>query len=154
MSYLGAKARLGERSLHCGKRRCPAAIKLYKVLHYQNNKQDYLDRSKQRDPNIVAQYKKTWKVRNPAKVKADTQRRRSRLERQTPSWLTQEQWATMNEFYFEAKRLTQETGIEHHVDHIHPLCDYGLHVPWNLRVITAQENMTRPRKLSESIGFP
>lgn len=50
----------------------------------------------------------------------------------------------------ERDRLTRETGIEHHVDHIHPvshprLC--GLTVPWNLRAIPAHENLKKSNKL-------
>jgi len=54
--------------------------------------------------------------------------------------------------YEEAQRLSKESGRQYHVDHIIPLrggevC--GLHVPWNLRVIGAQENMRRSRVFNE-----
>lgn len=54
-------------------------------------------------------------------------------------------------FYDEAKRLTRETGIQHHVDHIHPLngknfC--GLHVEWNLQVLVGVENIRKGNRLA------
>lgn len=42
--------------------------------------------------------------------------------------------------YAEAARLTSETGIRHHVDHIVPICMGGLHCPSNLQVLTASEH--------------
>ena len=49
----------------------------------------------------------------------------------------------IEEFYKEARRLTEETGVNHVVDHYWPINgkgSCGLHVPWNLRVITQREN--------------
>lgn len=63
-----------------------------------------------------------------------------------PPWLTREHAAQMAAMYQGAAELSASTGIKHHVDHIVPLqgklvC--GLHVPWNLQVITAEANMRK-----------
>ena len=45
--------------------------------------------------------------------------------------------------YAERIRLTQETGVVHHVDHITPIAAGGLHEVTNLQVLTAQENIEK-----------
>jgi 5-methylcytosine-specific restriction endonuclease McrA len=60
-----------------------------------------------------------------------------------PSWVSNEQ---LDPIHAEAKRLTVETGVRHVVDHIVPInhpyvC--GLTVPWNLQVITWQQNASK-----------
>ena len=51
-------------------------------------------------------------------------------------------------FYEEARRLTQETGIQHHVDNIIPCTVGGLHCPTNLQVLTAQANMAKSNHIT------
>jgi 5-methylcytosine-specific restriction endonuclease McrA len=72
--------------------------------------------------------------------------RKRGLKRHVLSWRFK---AEIEEFYKEARRLTVETGILHTVDHIWPIngenfC--GLHLPWNLRIVTQVEN-SRKRNL-------
>lgn len=102
------------------------------------------------DPSKKKASVKKW-VRNNADRKAaiDGSRRAARL-RATPPWLTAEHKAQITAFYAEARRLTRETGVPHHVDHIHPLqgenvC--GLHVPWNLQVMLGADNIRKRNKL-------
>jgi len=57
--------------------------------------------------------------------------------------LSREEKARIAEIYNEARYLTEETGVEHHVDHIRPIAAGGLHHPDNLQVITAKENISK-----------
>ena len=71
---------------------------------------------------------------------ADAAKRRAKKLHATLKWLNKEHFKQIKKFYIEAIRLTNKTGILHHVDHIVPLQGKnvsGLHVPWNLQVIPA-----------------
>jgi hypothetical protein len=69
----------------------------------------------------------------------------------TPVWLTIKDHQDIKDFYYLAKALEQVTGEKYHVDHIIPLQGElvsGLHVPSNLRVISAKENLSKSNKFN------
>ena len=139
------------RACNCGKPRCPAAIKFTQHLFYAANKTEMISKAAARPAEITKIYKKRWKDKNPAKVLMHGRFRKRNLKQAAPPWLTDEQWSQMDSIYAEAKRLSAETGVSYHVDHIVPLRGgtvSGLHVPWNLRVMEAEKNMKRSRHWS------
>ena len=67
-----------------------------------------------------------------------------------PKWLTEEHKFMLDEIYELRDLRSSLTGVTHHVDHIVPLrgencC--GLHVPWNLQVIPATENLSKSNRI-------
>ena len=89
--------------------------------------------------------------KRPDKVAAKAAKRRSAKQKATPPWLTKEHFEEIQEFYTLAKELQWLfEGEKIHVDHITPLkgksvC--GLHVPWNLQLLPAKQNLKKSNKL-------
>lgn len=61
--------------------------------------------------------------------------------------LTKEEHQRIVDIYRECAKITEETGISHHVDHIHPISKGGQHHPDNLQILTAEENIRKSNKL-------
>ncbi len=76
--------------------------------------------------------------------------RNKQVARAKPAWLTEEHEFMLEEIY-ELRDLRSElTGVVHHVDHIVPLRGQnccGLHVPWNLQVIPAVDNLSKSNSI-------
>lgn len=73
-----------------------------------------------------------------------------RLKGRAPKWLTEDQWLEIIRTYREARALTALAGKgQFHVDHIEPLNGVdrsGLHVPWNLQILSAEENIQKSNR--------
>lgn len=98
---------------------------------------DYWKKQRQ-DPNY--NHKKAERARRYAELSAKKRKQR------TPIWLTKEHKKQINKVYKQAKYLSEEHGIKYHVDHIVPLVGKrvsGLHVPWNLQILKASENLKK-----------
>lgn len=105
-----------------------------------------------RTPESFEKSRKTtekWVKDNPEKHNAHMASTRAKRLKRNPKWLKDYFVEEIKEFYKLAKALEEFTGIKHEVDHIIPLQGKlvsGLHVPWNLRVITKDENNKKRNK--------
>lgn len=126
-----------------------AAAKRY----YERNREAVIARAAARPAEEKRRLKKEWRDRNPEVSKAQTSLRKRRHREATPKWLTAEYKKQIRELYIQAQKFTKITGERYVVDHIVPLISdavCGLHVPWNLRVITQEENLKKSNKLVDS----
>ena len=88
-------------------------------------------------------YDKEYSKNNKDIVNTKTAKRRAAKLERTVSWSDSN---AIKALYTEAQRLTEETGEQHHVDHIIPLQGElvsGLHVQNNLQVLTAYANLSK-----------
>jgi 5-methylcytosine-specific restriction endonuclease McrA len=121
-----------------------------KIKYYERNRDAVIARANARPPEEKRASRNVWKANNPVQVLADNKVRRRKHREATPPWITRRQKADMRALYQIAITMTQTTGEQYVVDHIVPLRSHevcGLHVPWNLRVITQEENLKKSNKL-------
>lgn len=121
--------------------------------YYRENREKILEKAaiyRQKNKDKIAERDKRYARKKPEKLRAIKSRRKKKVKTATPTWLTKEQLLEIESFYKKAILLEKETGIPHQVDHIIPIqgktvC--GLHVPWNLQVLTQKENRQKSNKL-------
>lgn len=142
------KRRVRERRL-----REPKKVAAEKRREYERHKSAYLKRTKKwaKENRLrLLETARAWRRKNPDKVALNVASRRATRKLCKPLWLTKAHRGEMELMYAESRRLTDSTGVLHNVDHIIPLCGEtvsGLHVPWNLQVITAAENRKKSNAL-------
>ena len=121
--------------------------------YYERNKAAIIARAQAR-PNVE---KIAWKKKhtdsNPDYYRTLTSLRKRRHRNATPTWLSAKQKNEIRQLYQIAITMSKTTGERYVVDHIVPLISdevCGLHVPWNLRVITQEENLHKSNKLLDT----
>lgn len=117
---------------------------------YQKNRDRVIATAQTRPAEQLREYRNAWKENNKVQIRADTKARRRKHRQATPRWLTRAQKSQIRQIYQIAITMSQTTGEQYVVDHIVPLRSdevCGLHVPWNLRVITQEENLKKSNKL-------
>jgi hypothetical protein len=87
-------------------------------------------------------------ARHPEAYKQRAVARKVHVKRATPSWSDQEAIAAI---YQQARLMSNGLGIKYTVDHIVPLRGKdvsGLHVPYNLQILTLSENCSKKNAMA------
>jgi 5-methylcytosine-specific restriction endonuclease McrA len=124
-----------------------------KQEYYKRNREAVIARAQARTIEEKRAYRAAWKANNSDQVLADNKVRRRKHRQATPPWITRKQKSEIRQLYQIAITMSKTTGERYVVDHIVPLrSDFvcGLHVPWNLRVITREENLKKSNKLLDT----
>ena len=90
-----------------------------------------------------------WAKNNPDKHNALGAKYRAAKLQRTPPWLTKEHWDDIRYVFSVAKELEKFSEESLEIDHIIPLQGgnvSGLHVPWNLQILTSSENASKGNK--------
>ena len=124
-----------------------------KRKYYEKNRDAVIARAQARTPDVVRLYKYKYKSKNPDLYRAHVSFRRRRFRDATPKWLTKEHKRAIRQLYIDAMTVSRVTKVPYVVDHIIPLLGStvsGLHVPWNLRVITREENLAKSNQVVDT----
>lgn len=99
-----------------------------------------------RNKEVRAKENAAWAKKNKALRRASDARHKTSKRRAMPPWVDQQ---AINAIYRLAVETEKATGVRMHVDHIVPLQHHlvcGLHVPWNLQVISGSLNESKRNK--------
>ena len=102
----------------------------------------YWSKNKDRAKKIDDRYNQSEKGKIANNNKSA--KRRARVKNQLPS---DANFDIIKQIYSECRKISEETGIPHEVDHIIPIAEGGLHHQDNLQIITMSENRKKGSKL-------
>lgn len=113
--------------------------------HSKGNRSEVSARYYEKNKERILQYTANYRKENLSQYAHYASVRHTRQLDAMPDWLTEEQVREIKSFYERAALMQEPT----HVDHIVPLqgknvC--GLHVPWNLQLLPAIENIRKGNK--------
>ena len=116
-----------------------------KAQYQQNYKVNNLEKHQESSRKATQK----WKSKNRARATAWENAREAGKIKATPAWLSEFDKIKITCLYQVARMRSEESDQMWHVDHVVPLRSKkvcGLHVPWNLQVIPAKDNMLKSNK--------
>ena len=131
---------------------CKPCVKVKASNYYKSNKEQILAASKEyyesNRESVKDRHSKHFQD-NREMYYAKTARWRKSVRNAAVPWSDK---ADIDRIYAVCRRISERTGVKHHVDHTIPLqgdnvC--GLHVPSNLRIIPAKMNLQKGNKYEQ-----
>lgn len=122
--------------------------KIAALLYYRKNRTAQIERHRIYMLATKDQ-QQAYRIRVRSMIRALVAAYRAAVSNRTPAWLTPYDFLLIRNFYKKQERLQEETGEKYHVDHIVPLHGKlvsGLHVPNNLQILKAFENLSKGNK--------
>lgn len=133
------------------RRRRRSAISEYRKLpHVREASRKQHRAYVKKHPDKIRQYQRDWYAKN-SHVFILLANKRRKIVRLQQAWMTFENSRQIADIYRRCREITKQTGIKHEVDHVMPLNGIdscGLHVPWNLRIITAAMNRQKGNRIA------
>ena len=124
------------------------ASKASKRRYYEKNREKIIARALARPAEVLSEYRKRRKEKNPDIYQVAVNTRRRRVREATPRCLSAADRKKIRDIYMYARLMSTTSTERYVVDHILPIKgkNYsGLHVPWNLRVMTHTTNCSKWR---------
>lgn len=107
------------------------------------------------NPEKAKAQAKRWSAANGSKIRGYCIARRTATKKRTPGWLNPAHFTEMDGYY-QFCRIFAATG-PWHVDHRYPVrgkAVSGLHVPWNLAILSEPENVEKHNKMPDADTIP
>ena len=112
-----------------------------------SDKNSYAKIWRSQNPEKRSEYLKVYAQRNRDKMRSKGMKRYVAQKRQTPSWVNSSLDTEIEGLYMFCRIFNSYKAYKSdrfQVDHIVPICGKqvsGLHVPWNLQVLTGRDNV-------------
>ena len=123
-----------------------------KNKEYRQNNKDKIRATdniwKSKNKHKVRKYSNNWKRVNRDCVYDYTRRRQLKIKGSSLK-LPEEVNSLIKDVYRKCIQLNEESEVKFQVDHIVPITNEhvcGLHVPWNLQILTSSENQSKKNK--------
>ena len=118
-----------------------------------STRKEYMRQYAEQNRNKLRETASRWQKNNKGKVNANTAERHTAKMQRKPKWLTKEDKQVIKSLYELAAIYKKECGIDCHVDHVVPLQGKtvsGLHVPWNLQILPAVDNIKKSNRFNDN----